>query len=265
MSVDVRFRDDLRASVGLWRLAPELVVVEGVLVLLSTLASAASGGDDPLAAGGVAALLLIPSSMASIAYLGWVGGQRVVMATGLDGRILPLPEVLRTSRGQMGRFLALGFLSALVVLPLTIVAIVAAVSADPAPGEAVALPVWILVAFAVVVFALDIVGTLMTPALALDTDRARDAVVIGWRLLRTHATELRWHVLVPPLALVALPATLGLDPRLRVAFGVVGAPVLLAVRGAVVRAYLRLDDREAVVLAVQQRTAERDATRSRER
>lgn len=232
------FWEDLRAATAVWLRAPGMVVIEFALGVIVFAGGSLLQLDESPGLG----LLVFPLVIVQLCYLGWLGGQRAVYAGAFRGELPPSPrDMAASSRAYVGRFFTLGFVAGLLVAPLLILTAVVGGGAT-----------WLPFVLTAVVFIVDIGATLVTPALALDTDSVREAIEIGVTLLRRNWDAVRWHVLVAPLAFVALPRLFDANPTVSILINLLTLPLLFAIRGAVVRAYLRLDA-DDVVLAVQQR------------
>lgn len=219
------FLGDLRHGVRFLRARPEILAIELALLVAMTATNVVTEGSDTLTPG--AGLLLIVMIPLLVGYVGWLGAQRVLMADLLFDGVAPPRDVVRLVREHVGRFVVLGLLVFAVFLPFSIVLV--AFGIDEGAMQLLTLPVWL---------AIDAVLTFVTPALALETRRVRDATSIGWRMLADRFDAVRYHVLLPPLVLVLLPVFL--DGPVATTVSLLSAPLLLVARGAVVAAYCRL-------------------------
>lgn len=215
------FIADVRSSMGTVRevrwLLPAAVVVELVSPALTWL------GGTPLAP----ALLLAP--LWWLVWLGWWGTERVVLARHVRGEELDRRNVWASLQVLGPRYVRLALLLLPGALPSVVAMMVWGAASWSTRGVTAAM-VGVVAAML----------TFVTPALALSTPRARSAVVIGWRVLRSSWSEVHAHVLVPAVTLAAL-ALLPV-PAGGVVLAVVYAVVGLVFRGATTRRYVALVD-----------------------
>jgi hypothetical protein len=215
------FIADVRASMSTIRevrwLLPAAVAVELVSPALTWL------GGTPLAPF----LLLAPVWW--LLWLGWWGTERVVLARHVRGEELDRRNVWTSVQVLGPRYVRLALLLLPAALPSVIAAMVWGAATWPTRGVTAAM-----------VGVVAATMTFVTPALAVSTTRARSAVVIGWRVMRSSWSEVHAHVLVPAVTLAALallPVSTG-GIVLAVVFAVVG----LVFRGATTRRYVVLVD-----------------------
>jgi len=100
-------------------------------------------------------------------------------------------------------------------------------------------------------FVLDFVLTFVMPALVLTTANPFKAFAIGMRYLRRAWSAVKWHALVPPMAIIVLGQIIGGRDK-GVLFGVavtlLGAMASLLFKGAQLRAYLAHADEMGVTI-----------------
>jgi hypothetical protein len=97
------------------------------------------------------------------------------------------------------------------------------------------------IAFALWSFVVDLVLTFVMPALVFATANPFKATVIGMRYLRRSWSAVKWHALVPPMAIIVIGQIIR-GGHTAVAYGVtitlIGAMLNLLFKGAQLRAYL---------------------------
>ncbi|MFT5223306.1 MAG: hypothetical protein ACI867_001621 [Glaciecola sp.] len=232
------FLADVRRVFTIFAKVPWLPALEGVYVILGVAVAQASVGrpEDPTAA---AMGFLV--SMFALVTIGWLGAQRVIMRNVMLGEPAPVSMAWRLTAKLGWRFVRLGLLLVpvgAVFLAITVLGI------DDLTDPSATLNGRAQAAIVVLVLLLAIALTLVTPSLALESDKARDAYKRGVQRLRTHWRLARWHALAPAMALAALPQAinnLGASARV-VSF--VAALSLIVARGAVVALHLRIRDIE---------------------
>lgn len=214
------FVQDLRRSVraaagGRWLLPVAIAV--GLVGIGTTAAAGTSVG--------IVAGLLVPVWL--VVWAGWLGTERVVIARAARGEELDARNAWGSVRILGPRFIRL----ALALLPLGLLLVLAG-------GTLGAASLRYRLVLAVVVLAVGIGLTFVTPALVFTTSRLRDAVPIGWRLLRTTWPETWAHAVVPAATMAAV-AALALDAVV----WVLAVEVLaLVFRGATALRYVDLVD-----------------------
>ncbi|HXJ48760.1 MAG TPA: hypothetical protein VNF91_06305 [Candidatus Acidoferrum sp.] len=197
---------DLEKALRAWGAAPALPIVSAVLGLLTELSSIAEPGLHA-AAPGVPwfALLTFISWPFLLFWTGWLGTQRLWYLRIFRGQKLSAPEAWRLSRHYLGRFLVLGLIVGLPISALIFAVIVreAQTAADTGAVTPSQLPGWTTGVFLAYWFAMDVLLTFVTPALAYTTRHVREAIAIGWSMLRTTWPRCAVYALLPPLTLVA--------------------------------------------------------------
>lgn len=218
------FRDDLRASLRAWRVAPLLPLISIVLFAPSNL-------PEPWTALGVPFLLFA---------LGWFGTERIWYLRIYRNEPISGGELLRFTRAFFGRFFRLALLAAIVWSPFVFWAFGAAVGdPDRAEGGLSGPAEWVVPA--VLTMVVDFVLTFVTPALAFSTRQVGEALRLGVRMLRDHWPRTAWYALVPPLALVLLARVFDPSPTVAGRLAISAATTLLYVwfKGATAAFYLR--------------------------
>ena len=221
------FKGDLRASVRAWRVAPLLPVISVGLLSMHLLPNALSWLSLP-------ALLF---------HIGWVGTERMWYLRIYRGQPISAGELLRFTRGFFWRFLRLGLLACVVSLPIPWLAfmVVFFMEIGDRSQEVISLQP-IFVSMTIMGFLIGIALTFVTPALAFSTNRVREALGLGLRMLREHWPLSAGYALMPPLALVLMPRVPGpLSPTLITQTSVMVAAILLNLwfKGATAAFYLR--------------------------
>ncbi len=245
-----RFRQDLTWALSVCRthpMLPVLSLVVGLVPLLSSAGANRSVQDGvvtsaPASAGHQALSALV--GLTVIALVGWPGTQRLWFLRAATGRTIGAGEVLRLTFRYFGRFAVLGLTLAALALPLFIVAVVYYAAhthllADgsvttPAPGG------WILIVGAVATVAVDVAFTFVTPAIVFTSHRVRDALRVGFRLLKATWPAAAPYALIPPLAAVAVSLYSGLRPAVSIPLVAASTLVNLVVKGATAAYYLRV-------------------------
>lgn len=164
---------------------------------------------------------------------GWAGAKRVFFLRHREGKAITLGHLLGLVKAFMGRFLALGFVVGLALIPF---AIALAVLVGSPKTHSTQFRVGTM-SFAVI---MDFSLTFVPAALAFTTRSVVRALDIGFAMIRQTWPRSALYALCPPLALCTnnliypmnLPAL-----RLIVAAGV--AVVALLAKGATVAFYLR--------------------------
>jgi hypothetical protein len=176
--------------------------------------------------------------------LGFPGTQRLWFLRAATGRRLTAGEVLPLTFRYFGRFFVLGcvfFGLALVFALPAVIDYARTFEVDAAGSVTVGTAGWpaLLVAAAGTVV-LDVLFTFVTPAIVFSSHRVRDALRIGWRLLRATWPAGAAYVFVPPFAAVVMALYSGLRPAVSVPLVVLATAVNLLVKGATAAYYLRL-------------------------
>jgi hypothetical protein len=169
-------------------------------------------------------------------YLGWFGAERLFFLRRLEGTEVSLPALLRSARSYIGRFFRLAFCVGAVFTPIILLLTLPVVFAGSTTfGAAVA-----RVSAIVAIVALDVVLTFVPAALVFTTKSARQALRIGWVMIRESWPRSALYVVCPPLALNMVNAIFAAHLR---AVQLVTMPALallaLVAKGATVAFYLR--------------------------
>ncbi|MDQ4125144.1 MAG: hypothetical protein M3134_06040 [Actinomycetota bacterium] len=219
------FKGDLRASLRAWRVAPLLPLTSVALTSMTYI-------PEHWWWVGLPALLFA---------FGWPGTERIWYLRIFRDEAISFRELWRMTWAFVARFVRLGLIAAVAWSPVLVVA-VRSFADDPENADfALETPgLWVGTIAATVV--IDFALTFVTPALAFTTRSVRDALRIGFRMLRDHWPRTAWYAAIPPLAVVLM---------LRVtessAFGLPGALALTAAgtllnvwfKGATAAFYLR--------------------------
>jgi len=245
-----RFRQDLQWALSVCRAQPMLPILSlliGLAPLLSSAGSQRSVHDGvvttaPASPGHQALSFLV--CLAILALVGWSGTQRLWFLRAATGRAIGAGEWLGLTFRYFGRFAVLGLVITAAFLPvgIAVVAWYAAHSerlADgtvttPAPGG------WLLLGIALATVAFDVAFTFVTPALVFTSHRVRDALRVGFRLLRKTWPAAAPYALIPPLAAVALSLYSGLRPAVSIPLVAASTLLNLVVKGATAAYYLRV-------------------------
>jgi hypothetical protein len=211
------FGADLRQALAVWSRQPLLPVIS---VLFWTLPSGVSTNDA----------VYFVLAVVVILFLGWPGTEREWYRRAFAGENFPPSEIWPTSRRFFGPFFRLGLL----VSPFFVLLIGLSLWSRSAPiVDGLSL---------VLVFALDVLLTFVTPALTFATSSARTAFSIGLGMLRAN-----WPAAAPYALTPALVVIFGTQAVLQPVIGPGGALVgtalagllALALKGATVAFYLR--------------------------
>jgi hypothetical protein len=223
------FTQDVARAFGVWREVPALPTLTVLFAVCAAWGSSRWTGH-------------LVAAFVSLAFLGWVGSERLWDLRAFTGRTLSVRTALSVSFSYWPRLVCLSLLVGVVMIPLSIPITVAAISAgtDGTSHHADLGAGWLLYS-AVLSLVVDFALTFVTPALIYTDDRARDALKIGLGLLRQTWPHAAPYVLIPPLAVVIL-GRLSQGP-----VGPVGAAVIvvsyalnLLAKGATASYYLRL-------------------------
>jgi hypothetical protein len=171
--------------------------------------------------------------------LGFFGMQREWYASAFKGVRPSARRVWTRSWRYFLRFLPVAIV-AVVGLPFLIdVVVVRLLLRSASDFQSVRLRVEIT--FAVWSFVLDFLLTFVMPALVCTTANPFKAFVIGMRYLRRAWRTVKWHALVPPMAVIVTGQIIG-GHQTAVAYGMlvtlVGAMLNLLFKGAQLRAYV---------------------------
>ena len=212
------FTADLRAAVAVWSRQPLLPILS---VIVWTLPAALPSTG----------LVTYIGLLWSLFFIGWPGTERDWYRHAFAGEEFPRAEIWRATR----RFANPFFRLALIATPLLLAVIFLLPLSRPDP-------VVTLVVFVILVFVLDVVGTFVTPALTYTTVSAREAISIGWTMLRENLRAAMPYALTPALVLVfglrflLVPVVGPANSALSTA---IAALIALALKGATARFYLR--------------------------
>jgi hypothetical protein len=219
------FRKDLSASFKAWRAAPLLPLISVSLLLTTHI-------PNPWWWVPLPALLF---------SVGWVGSERIwYLRIYRNERITPR-ELWRMTWAFFWRFVRLGLLAMIVWSPVLFLAIRHIVN-EPENAEKTFSTPTLWIASAILTVVIDFALTFVTPALAFSTRSVREAVRLGFRMLRDYWPRTAWYALVPPLAVlimfrVAEPSALSLSARVAVSAG--STLLNLWFKGATAAFYLR--------------------------
>ena len=182
------FASDLRLALAAWR---RFLWLPAVFVGLAAIGQLP---EEPafLLALGLASLLVT---------VGWVGTERICYLRAFRGKQIRVRDLWRPTRAFLGRYLVLGMVLAIPVIPLVIGVTIADVLTE-FPRERL-LGAYLVALYIVVAF-VDLALTFVTPALAFSTRRVRQALGIGLKMIRSEWPASAWCVLVPPLAAVLI-------------------------------------------------------------
>jgi hypothetical protein len=167
--------------------------------------------------------------LASFYSVGWVGAERLFFLRRQKGQAVTLDTLLRAGLRFFGRFFRLGCLmSAPVIFLVFLLMDHGKLSSAPRVGLAIF--------FVVMDFSL----TFVTPALVFTTRSVREALRIGWQMIRQTWPRSGLYVLCPPLALTMLNYVYRTQlPFLAVATTAALTLLALLAKGATVAFYLR--------------------------
>jgi hypothetical protein len=236
------WRADLGRAVRVWRARPVLPAIGSVVAAAAFLpqlfapqpAGCAAGTAHPCTSGNVAlfAVLAVALLPVSVYAIGLFGAERWWYVEVDSGRTPPAGLLWTMAWRYLGRFLLLGLLVTGLSLPV-VVPIAVAYRLTSATGT-LALSSW--------AFAVDVLLTFVTPALAVSTTSPWAALRIGLRALVQQWPRDGFYVLIPPMALtvVARLAPYALGSRLSTAIaGAVAQLLTMLFAGATVLFYAR--------------------------
>jgi hypothetical protein len=145
-------------------------------------------------AGRRAAIITLPIC---VFWCGWSGAERLFFLRQREGKAVTLGDLLRATRRFVGRFARLGILMVIAMAPFTFLSgYLLGRHAAGHPGATP--PLW---PFAIPIVLMDIVLTFVTSALVFTTRSARQALRIGWQMIRQTWPRSGLYVLCPALAL----------------------------------------------------------------
>lgn len=222
------FKADLGASLKAWRVAP-------LLPLIAVALAATSYVREPWW------WLALPVLVLGI---GWLGTERIWYLRVYRNEPVSARELWRMTWAFFGRFLRLGILAGIAWSPVLIVALLR-VNGDPGDTDRLLSSPGVWITTAVVTIVIDFALTFVTAALAYSTRRVREALRLGFRMLREHWPRTAWYAAVPPLAVVLIlrvtESSTSTGPG-HVALSVVAALLNLWFKGATAAFYLRRVD-----------------------
>lgn len=245
-----RFREDVRWAVSVCRSHPALLVLSLLIGLFPLVADAGSNRTTshghvtthPASAGHTVLSGLV--GLAVLAVVGWPGTQRLWFLRASTGRTLRIGEAVCVTFRYFGRFAVLGLTMGALFLPFFIpAAIWYAENTERLPDGTVITPApggWILVIGALVTIAFDVAFTFVTPAIVFTSHRVRDALRVGFRLLRATWPGAAPYALIPPFAAVAVSLYSGLRPAVSAPLVAASTLLNLVVKGATAAYYLRV-------------------------
>jgi hypothetical protein len=212
------FTADLRAALAVWSRQPLLPILS---VIVWTLPAALPSTG----------LIVYLGLLWSLFFIGWPGTERDWYRHTFAGEAFPRAEIWRATR----RFANPFFRLALIAAPFLLAALFLIPLFGPNPVVTVAV-------FVVLIFVLDVVATFVTPSLTYTTTSAREAISIGWTMLRQN-----WRAAMPYALTPALVLVLGLrfvlvpvvGPANSALSTAIAALIALALKGATARFYLR--------------------------
>ena len=212
------FMADLRGALAVWSRRPLLPILS---VIVWTLPAA-------LPSTGIVVFFGL---LWSLFFIGWPGTEREWYRRAFADQEFPRAEIWRATR----RFANPFFRLALIAAPF----LLAAIFLVPLSGFD---PVVTVLVFVVLIFVVDIAATFVTPALTYTTTSAREAISIGWAMLRENWQAALPYALTPALVLVfglrflLVPLIGAENSALSTA---IAALIALALKGATARFYLR--------------------------
>lgn len=241
--------DDLRATLGMWKAGPALPLV-GLVVAVFTFApqfvlpepSGCGLGTNPACTSGsqsLFVLLTVVGLPVSVFAIGLFGAERWWYASLAAGNAPRPADLWRVSWSYFWRFLRLGLLVVLLSLPVVLPILLA--TRDSTNARSIALAAYF--------FVLDIALTFVTPAMALSTDSAWQALKLGVVALDRLWPQDALYAVVPPMAftIVARAAPTVFGSRALTALAGVAAQLLtMLFAGAVTLLYVREVDPDSL-------------------
>jgi hypothetical protein len=158
---------------------------------------------------------------------GFVGTQRIWLVQKLRGGSLDLKDVWTVSWKFFWRFVRLGLLAAIALVPAIVIAVVTQSHHPNAPRGSVPLPTGFKVALVVGLLVIDVIGTFIVPALALTVTSVSDAIRVGWTMTKALWPTNAWYLLAPG---ITFSAVAGLLPQSVLP---IGATIVIAAISAV--------------------------------
>lgn len=217
------FWGDLKKAVRAWRVAP--------LLPLFTLAL-----QIPFYLPQIHPAWSFAAFIASIFYVGYVGTERLWYLAVWRGEPFSARRVWGTSWSYFRRFFAFGVVWLALGLLLWGVLVGIGVLFGMEPKTAMQL------ALIPATFVGEIWFTFVTPSFAYSTDVVKDAMTIGWRLLKGNWRHTAIYALAPPvtgLALLQRAEPEAVPNLARLVLGLAGVLVYLALKGATAAYYVR--------------------------
>jgi hypothetical protein len=167
------------------------------------------------------ALWTLVGLAAELFLVGFVGAQRIWFVRNLRGHSLEPNEVWVLSWRFFWRFVRLGLLAAIALVPAIVIAIVTTSHHPNVPRGSVPLPTGFKVALVVGLLVIDVVGTFIVPALALTVTSVSDAIRLGWTITKALWPINAWYLIAPgltfsvvagllPQSLLPIGATIGI-------------------------------------------------------
>ena len=217
------FWGDVKKALGAWRARPSFVLLALVFHIPFWFAPVYDWAA-PI------------GSLMYIAYVGFVGTERLWYLATWKGMTLTPKEIAGATWSYWPRFAVLGVVSTVAYILLTV----------PLSGIGYLLPSGSLLEETVVrglsVLGVDLVLTFMSPALAYTTKDPRNGMALGWRFLTEQGRGITPYALAPPLLMIGLLQRtpnefLALEVRLPV--GLVASLLYLLLKGATAAKYLR--------------------------
>jgi hypothetical protein len=231
------FVEDLARALGVWKWNPLLPVLSVAIAagpyIVEEISAALAGAPECYRStegcGPLFVAIPFVTLMFSVFFAGWFGTERIWYLRSFRGQTLRRAEIWPLTSAFRWRYIALGFLAGLVMIPALLP--VALLSGRAA-----------LIGFLVWIYAIDAALTFVTPALAFSTRSVFAAIRIAFRLTRQTWPGSALYLFIPPLAARVAAAVIWND-RLSLAFAVVADVIAVLLnlwfKGATARFYLR--------------------------
>jgi hypothetical protein len=169
--------------------------------------------------------------LVALFYFGWCGAERTFFLRRREGTDIALTDLLWSAVGFTGRFLRLGALMAIVVVPASVIARNVFGAHSPAATR---------IGTMIIMVPVDLLLTFVTSALVFTTRSARRALRIGVAMIWQTWPRSGLYVVCPALALNMLNAIYPTDIRVvRVVTTAALALLALLAKGATAAFYLR--------------------------
>lgn len=215
---DPGFAADLRTALAVWRRSPWMPVAGVLLALVESLPYMFVHSD------GLVFVITMPTLIVASA---WPGVERLWYLRAFRGDRLRIRETRRLVGAYFWRYAVLG----LVVFVPVVIVFVVMLAVDPTAGR---------IGIVVMVLALDVVLTFVTPALAYTTRRVRVALRVGLGMIADEWPRCLWYVVAPPLAVTALSqVNAGRESAAWLALSVTIPLLGLLCKGAIAAFFLR--------------------------